>query len=800
MIKNYLLVTLRNLLRQKGYSIINILGLAIGFAAFILIFMHIVDELSYDRFHSQADRIYRVSVDGVISGDVLNVAVSAAPTGEAMMREIPQIINFTRIDQFPQSVHFSYQDRNFFQEGLLFSDSTFFEMFSFPMVLGNPQEALVKPYSLVLTTSLAQKYFGEENPLGQVIKMNNNASFTVTGVVEDPPPNSHFSFEALASFTTLLKMNGEEAYAHWGSLSLYTYVLLSKEADPREVEKAFPDLYLKYMEDLSELTNISFNPYLQPLTSIHLHSNLMAELQTNSDISYVYAFMAIAVFILLIACINFMNLSTARSVKRSKEVGLRKVVGADRKQLVFQFIGESMIYSFLALMAGLILVEIALPTFNYLLDKELTIKLFRAWQPVVLLLGLAVAVGIIAGSYPALYLSSFQPIRVLKGYLSQRAGKANVRNILVVAQFTISIFLIICTALVFNQLSFVSNKKLGFSKEQVLIIPLRGERLFDKSETLKNELSNLSCVTGVTSSRFVPGRDMDGSGFVPEGYEENNPIIIFNNQVDYSYLSAMKMQLVTGRDFSREMASDSNAVIINETLLKKLGWAEPLNKKITAFGRTGSYDLHVIGVVEDFHFRSLHDVIEPSLMYIGSANNRFLTVRLAPGNHQESLRMIREKWQELEHSMAFDYYFLEEDFDSLYKAEQRVGEIFIYFTLIAIIIACLGLFGLASYNAEQKRKEIGIRKALGSSVERIVLMLSRHFSKLVILANIIAWPLAYLFMNEWLSNFAYSIKIVDYWWVFIVSALAALGIALLTVTYQAVKAAVINPVDAIKYE
>lgn len=787
-------------MRQKGYAIINILGLAIGFAAFILIFMHIVDELSYDRFHKQADRIYRVSVDGMVAGDILNVAVSAAPTGEAMMRDIPQIINFTRIDQFPQSVHFSFNDKNFFQEGLLFADSTFFDIFTFPLIRGNPENALVKPYSLVLTATLARKYFGDEDPIGQTIMMNNNVSFTVTGVVEDPPNNSHFTFEALASFSTLMKMNGEEAYEHWGSLSLYTYVLLARDSDPDEVEKAFPDLYLKYMEDLNEMANISFNPYLQPLTSIHLHSNLMAELQTNSDISYVYAFLAIAIFILLIACINFMNLSTARSVKRSKEVGLRKVVGADRGKLIMQFISESMVYSFLALVAGLILVEIALPTFNYLLDKHLTIKLFRMWQPAVLLLILVISVGIIAGSYPAFYLSSFQPIRVLKGYLSQKSGKSQVRNILVVAQFAISIFLIICTALVYNQLSYVSNKKLGFSKEQVLIIPLRGQGLFDKSETIKNELANLSCVLGVTSSRFVPGRDMDGSGFVPEGYEENNPIIIFNNQVDFNYLSTMKMNLILGRDFSPEMATDSNSVIINETLLKKLGWDEPLNKTIQGYRQTGPFDLKVIGVVEDFHFRSLHDVIEPSLLFVGRNNNRFLTVRLAPGNHQESLELIQAKWQELEHSMAFNYYFLEEDFDSLYKAEQRVGELFIYFTLIAIIIACLGLFGLASYNAEQKRKEIGIRKALGSSVQRIVLMLSKQFTKLVVIANIIAWPVAYLFMSEWLGNFAYSIRILDNWWVFFVSALAALFIALLTVTYQAIKAAIINPVEAIKYE
>lgn len=800
MIKNYLLITIRNLLRQKGYSIINVLGLAIGFAAFILIFLQIMDELSYDRFHSKADRIYRVSVDGMVAGDELNVAVSAAPTGEAMVRDIPQILSFVRVDKFPQSVHLSYQSRNFYQDGLLFVDSTFFDIFSFELVRGNPQKALVEPYSIVLTASVADKFFGSEDPIGKSVRMNNNATFTVTGIVKDPPGNSHFSFEALASFTTMIEMNGDEVYANWGSLSLYTYVLLAKGVDPGEVEKSFPDLYLKYMEDLSQLENIRFEPYLQPLTSIHLHSNLMAELESNSDIAYVYAFFAIAVFILLIACINFMNLSTARSVKRSKEVGMRKVVGANKQQLIFQFIGESLIFSFLALVLGLILVELTLPTFNHLLDKHLSLSLFSHWRSAVFLFVLMVIVGLIAGSYPALYLSSFQPVKVLKGNLTKGSGKSMVRNVLVIFQFSISIFLIISTSFVYDQLNYVRHKKLGFSKEQVLVIPLRGQQLFEKAEVIKAELQNLSCVTAVASSQFVPGRDMDGSGFIPEGYEDNNPIIIFNNQVDFQYLDAMKMKIASGRGFSREFLTDSNAAVINQTLADKLGWDDPINKRITGFRRNESFDLKVIGVVEDFHFRSLHDAIEPTIMYIGASSNRFINVRLVPGDQKQNLEMIRDKWKTIESSMPFDYYFLDEDFDKLYRAEERIGGIFIFFTLIAIIIACLGLFGLASYNAEHKRKEIGIRKALGSSVQMIVFMLSRQFSKWILIANIIAWPAAYLFISEWLGNFAYSIRIIDNVWVFFMSALIALAIALITVISQAIKAAVINPVDAIKYE
>jgi putative ABC transport system permease protein len=370
----------------------------------------------------------------------------------------------------------------------------------------------------------------------------------------------------------------------------------------------------------------------------------------------------------------------------------------------------------------------------------------------------------------------------------------------VIIQFSISIFLIISTIFVFRQLNYIRTKKLGFTKEHVVIIPLRGQQLFDKAEFLKDELRNLSCVSSVTSSRFVPGRDMDGSGFVPEGFDENNPIIIFNNQVDPDFIEVMKMKILKGRDLSGEGAVDSSAALINETLAKKLGWEDPINKKLTGFRSTSSFELTVVGVVEDFHFRSLHDVIEPGIMYVGENNNRFVVVRLNPGDPQQNLQMVTDKWEEIESSMPFDYYFLDKDFDRLYKADQRVGELFIYFTLIAIIVACLGLFGLASYNAEQRRKEIGIRKALGSSVESIVLMLSRQFTRWVLIANLIAWPAAYYFMVEWLSNFAYSIHIVDHLWIFILSALAAFFIALLTVIYQAVRAAIINPVDAIKYE
>ncbi len=800
MLKNYIIIAFRNLIRQKGYSLINILGLSIGLAAFILIVLFVRHELSFDRFHEKSDRIYRLCVKGMISGDPLNVAVSAPPTGEAMKREYPEVIAFTRLDEQPQSVLFSYGDKKFYQDGLLYVDSTFFDVFSFDLIRGNPDKALVDPYSLVITERMARKYFNQEDPLGKTMRMNDRSNYTITGIVADPPSNSHFSFNMLASFTTMLRENNSRHYQSWGSLSLYTYVLLANNTDPSTLESKFPDLYMKYMEDLSQMENIRFEPYLQPISSIHLHSNLLAEIEPNSDISYVRTFMAIAIFILLIACINFMNLSTARSVKRSREVGMRKVVGAYRKQIIAQFIGESVIISFISMVIALLLVELFLPTFNQILDKEMQLDIFSDGRIIISVIGLALLVGFLAGSYPAFYLSAFRPIKVLKGTLSNNSRKSKTRNMLVVLQFAISIFLIIATGMVYNQLSYLRKKKLGFDKEDLVIVPLRGERLAQNADYLKSQFKQLSVVKDVANSRFVPGRNMDGSGYVPEGYDEKNPVIFFTNMVDFGYIETMGMEMAEGRPFQKEFTTDSTAIIVNEALVRRLGWDEPIGKKIISYDDTIPVERHIIGVVKDFHFRSLRSVIEPSVMFITARHASNLNIRLNPGNRAKQLEMLRNKWEQLESVLPFDYYFLDDDFDSQYRADQRLGELFIFFTLIAIFIACLGLFGLASYNAEQRTKEIGIRKVLGSSVQGIMLMLSKQFTRWVIIANIIAWPIAWYFLDRWLAGFAYRIQLGEHWYIFVISAFAALIIALLTVFYQAIRAALGNPVDSLKYE
>lgn len=800
MINNYIIIAVRNLIRQKAYTIINVSGLAIGFAAFILIVLHVAHEFSFDRFHKNAENIYRVCINGRISGDVFNVAVCAPPTGEAMVRDMPGVMKSVRIHRESQSVLFATGEDKFYEDGMIFADSTFFDVFSFEMIEGNPETALDEPFNLVLTEEIAKKHFPDGDAFGKTMTANDKSVYRITGIVKDVPGNSHFTFSMIAPYSTYVKISGRRPNDDWGSLNVHTYVLLSNGTDPKNVESKFPELLKKNMGELTEVESIKFEPFLQPLTSIHLHSNLMAEIGPTSDISNVYAFLAIAVFIILIACINFMNLSTARSMKRAKEVGLRKVVGADRRQLISQFIGESLILSFIGLILGLILVELALPAFNRIFDYKQGLVLFTHGYEIVFLALLAIVAGILAGSYPAFYLSAFQPVKVLKGNFSNKAKKSSVRNVLVVVQFSISVFLIISTGFIYSQMTFVRNKKLGFDKEQMMVIPMRGERLRENSSAIKNELKNLSCIAGISMSQFIPGRDMNGMGYIPEGVDEKTPWIIFTNIVDYDYVKTMGMEIVKGRDFSKEFATDSNAVIINETLLKKLGWEEPLNKKITGFHFDSTFTLHIIGVVRDFHFRSLHDAIEPCMMYIGSQNKSNLNIRIHKGNLTNNIDAIREKWEETESSFPFDYFLLDKDLDNLYRSESRTGEIFMAFTFIAVFIACLGLFGLASYNAEQRTREIGIRKALGSSVQQIALMMSRQFTLWIILANIIACPLAYYFIDHWLGNFAYSIEVMQNWHIFLVSGLATLFLAILTVLYQAVKAAMTDPVYAIKYE
>jgi putative ABC transport system permease protein len=800
MLRNYLKTAIRNLWRFRGYTVLNITGLAIGMATCILIFAYITHELSYDKFNADYDNVYRISVKGRMAEDFLNVAVTMPPLAAKVKADYPEINSVTRIEKLQDDIFFSYNDRNYYESGLYYVDSTFFDVFTFELARGNPHEVLKEPHSLLITESIARKYFGNEDPMGKVLRVNDQLDMVITGILRNIPDNSHLKFNMLASFTTLVDLYGKARYQdNWGSLFLHTYVRLNQNVDlPRLKEKLALSIKEAFGKE-AEGFNIEMTPYLQPITSIHLHSHLLAEIEPNSDISYVNTFAAVAAFILVIACINFMNLATARSSKRNREVAMRKVCGATRGQLVGQFIGESLLMSLLAMVLALILVELALPVFQQLSGLDLGQRIHGA-PTILMLLCIVLFVGIIAGSYPAFVISSFKPIQILRKELFKGISRSALRNILVVMQFSISIILLISTWLVFEQLHFIRNAKLGFDKENVIIIPLHNERLQKKAEELKKEFINLTDVMSVAVSSAVPGTSMDGIGYTPEGIDKKSPWIIYTLRGDYDMLNLFGMELAAGRNFSKDFGTDSSSVIINETLVKKLGWHEPVGKKIYQFGQENNAAYTVIGVVRDFHFKSFHDPIEPCLIMLNHDHPGYIGVRLAPGRVDKNLDELRKKWDETESAFSFDYFFLSDRLDMLYESEKKMGELFIYFTFLAILIASLGLFGLASYSAERRTKEIGIRKVHGATVANLVFRLSKEFTKWVILANVIAWPVAFILIDHWLERFAYRIDIWDYSWIFILAGILALIIALVTVGYQAFKAANSDPVRALKYE
>ena len=801
MFTSYLKVALRNASRRKGYAFINISGLAIGIACCILILTYIIAELNFDRFHENSNRIYRIGIDANVGGNEIYMPVSNPPTAPAILDNYPEVEAAVRLDPTSRKP-VKYENRQFFEEDIFYADPSIFKIFTFPMTQGNPETALERAYTVVITEEIAEKYFGNESPLEQTLLFNNSDEYTITGVVENVPRNSHFTFDFLLSYETKYEMN-RERMQEWFNFNEYTYLLLPPDHDPAALEAKFPAMIEKHMgQQLSALGGrIDF--FLQPLTDIHLQSNLQGELEGNSDIAYVYTFAAIALFILLIACINFMNLATARSANRAKEVGMRKVMGADRRRLIKQFVGESLIYSFASLLIALAIVHAALPFFGEFAGRELRLDYLKMPWLIPGFILLAAVVGLIAGSYPAFFLSAFQPVNVLKGSLKAGAGSARFRNILVVSQFIISISLIIGTFLIQEQLSYMKNKRLGFQKEQIVTIPLMDENIRNSLEAIKSSLTSHNNVLSVSATSKVPGQQqMDLNAYIPEGYTLEETQLMYRINADADFVPTLGMEISAGRNFSEDFATDpQDAVLINEMAARKFGWEDPIGKTITqpAFSEADEVEVKtVVGVVKDFHFASLHKVIEP--MFI--TNNIYylnrLCVKISTEDVAGTMTFLAKKWQEIDPNRPFDYAFLDQSFDTHYRAEETLNEIFSYFTVLAIFIACLGLFGMASYSAEQRTREIGIRKVLGATVPGIVYILSREMILLLVFANIIAWPLAYLGLQNWLQNFAYAIDIGFF--PFILSAALVFAVGFLTIAYQAIKAALTNPIDAIRYE
>jgi len=810
MLKNYLKIALRNLRKHKAYSFINIAGLAIGISCCALIMLYVQDELSFDRFHKNADRIYRVALSAAASGTPINSATTSAPMAAALVQEYPEVRGAARFWPIGR-VLIGHENNRFYEDRFLFADSSVFEVFTFPLLSGDPKTALAQPNSVLLTEAMARKYFGNENPLGKFLRYDNRADYKITGVLKNIPRRSHLQFDFLASLITQPRSQSPL----WISNSYYTYLLLQENYAPLQLEAKFPALVKKYVApQIEQAIDKSFDEaiaagakydfYLQPLPSIYLHSTAQNDLAVTSDVKYVYILTAIAVFILLIAAINFMNLATARSSNRAKEVGLRKVLGSERRQLIKQFLGESILLSFMALAIALFLIEILLPVFNNLAGKALSLRFSGSLFFIISLAAVALTIGLLAGVYPAFVLSAFQPAAVLKGSLRSGAKSPWLRSTLVVVQFAISIVLLVGTGVAFQQLQYMQNKRLGFAKEQVVVLPIETRAGQQKYESFRQDLLQNPNVIAVGATSSIPGRVDNDTVYRLEGVSNEVIYSLKVMRVSEDFLAALQIELAAGRGFSREFVSDtSEAFVINEAAARYMGMTleTAVGKRLTevAAGGINKDDQRtIIGVMKDFHYESMHHEIKPLVMSIEPLAYNNIVVRVRPENIAATLAALQEKWQAFEPGYPPRYFFLDEDFGRLFAAEARQSQIFSHFTILAICIACLGLFGLASFIAEQRTKEIGVRKVLGASVQQIIVLLSKDFTKLVVIAFLIAAPLAYFAMQRWLQDFAYRTALSPT--VFVLAGLLAMLIAWLTVSYQAIKAALTNPVEALRYE
>lgn len=808
MFRNYLKSALRNIVRQKFYSFLNILGLSVGLTAFIFLFLYISDEMSYDAHHQKAEQIHRIESDFTISGKNEQFAIVPIPMGHALKIEYPEIESFVRFNGSGRTL-FRYEEKEYYEEDFYFVDSTVFEVFTHEMLLGDPVSSLVAPNSIVLTKSTAEKYFGNENPMGKVLRTGDGRNYKVTGLIGDVPENSHLRFDALMSATTLVEQMGEESFnslepGRFWNIGVYTYLLLNENSGIQSIHDKFPGFYDKYMRPVGDQLNASFNLMSTPLRELHFSKNLASD-QPKGNITYIYIFSAVAVFILLLAAINYMNMATARSANRAREVGIRKVSGAFKSQLRWQFIGESILISFIALIISILLFYILLPDFNNLSGKTISLGVMADPLLILLLLGVTLLVGFISGSYPAFYLSSFRPVRVLKGSLTSVGKKGGgLRKVLVVFQFCIAILMIIGTMVVTDQINFLRKKDLGFDKENMIILELQDTAFRRKAESFKKELLQSPGIVSVANSTGIPGNN-DWIQVVKVEKDTNmieDAMII--NVAEYDFLETYGVDVVEGRNFDRNMGTDpEEAVMVNESAVKTYGWGDhAIGKKIHwgfDIDGSGGRIMKVIGVFEDYNFKSLHNKIQPMMMFMYPFPKFYLSVKTTGQNTQQTLEYINDKWREFGANRPFDYRILAETWDEMYEAEQKLGLIFKIATFLTIFVALLGLLGLSSYVSEQKTREIGIRKVLGANISSILGLLYREFLVLIAIAFVIAVPLAWWRLTIWLEqSFIYHVDIS--WWSFMWAGLLSLLIGLLTISYHSIRAAVSNPVDAIKYE
>jgi len=803
MFKSYLKITFRNFRKNKTFSLINIIGLAIGLTCFVLIAVFVYDELNYDTYAADAKDIYRVNLSVTGNGDVAVYPDVDFAVGEGMKNTFPEIKYFTRLSPAPDFV--KYNDKQFKEDKIAFADSNFLQMFSIPIIDGSNKDALVQPNSVVISKAFAKKYFGNVEPVGKLLLIGlHNPVYKVTGVFDKVPDNSHFHFDAFLSLSTHHVTN-----ATWSNLGEFTYLVLNKNTDAKKLEAKFPQLVSKYVvPEVQHDMGVSYaeaqksvNTFvfsLQPLTQIHLYSHTKYDLEPNGDIQYVYIFSVLAIFILLLACVNFTNLSTARAVKRAREVGVRKVMGSGKFQLIKQFLSESVLMSLCAMMFAIGLIFVLLPYFNQVSGKQINFDYFFNYRFILAMLVLVFFVGIIAGIYPSFFLSSFNPVKVLKGASVTGSQRNSLRSSLIVFQFFVSTALIIATIIVYRQLNYMQNKKLGYDKEQVLFLPY-ARLLGNNQDAFKQQLLQDKRVVSTSISRNIPGDIMlDGTEVFPKN-ETGNGTEIHGNiyHVDYDYLRTLGLHMKQGRFFSKDFTTDSaQSVVINEAAVHELGWSNtnPLGKTIV---RSGQHEFKVVGVVKDFNYASAKQKIAPLMMLLGNSYGG-LIIKIKTTDVKGFLGDLKKQWNAFNPSGPLDYNFLDEQFAALYANEIYTQQIFSAFSMLAIIIASLGLFGLSAFVIEQRTKEIGIRKVLGASVQNVLLLVSKEFLLLVVIAFIISIPVAWWAMQKWLEGYAYRINIS--WWMFALAGILAIFIALVTVSFQAIKAAIANPVKSLRTE
>jgi len=790
MIKNYFKIAFRNLRKNKGYAVINIGGLAIGMVCSILILLWVRNETSYDKFHKNSNSIYRLTSNG----DDLSFKTAVTPAGmaEELQNKIPEIVSTVRLSK-PVTGLFEVGTQKFEEQHVFYADANFLDMFTFPLIQGDPKTALESPDDILITERTARKYFGNENALGKVIKKDNGENFIVSGVLANIPSNSHLQFDIILPMSHLAKTSRDLINKTWGNFNFYTYIQFKENTvySPSSLSNLAHKINALFMAKGLEF-KVNFN--LQPLTDIHLHSNLQIDLAGHGNIQYVNVFFIVAIVILIVACINFMNLATARSSRRAKEVGLRKVIGAKKEELIIQFLSESVLISFMALAIAIGLVYLLLPLFNDLVGKELGLDLL-GWKDPVLLMVMTLLTGLFAGSYPALLLSSFTPIKVLKGKIKLGGGDQLFRNGLVVSQFVVSVVLLIGTAVIYTQLNFIKDKNLGFNKENLIYIPMKGE-VWGKQAALRSALRQNPLTDDFTVVSELPTNLDTGNVDVEwEGKDPNSQIIFPSIDVDDRFLEVFGIETIAGRGFSTEFLADSSNYVINEKAMQVMGMdiKNTVGKSLAFSGRKGT----IVGVVKDFNFKPLQYAIEPLVLRLNSYGGN-VVIRTTTGNTKKTIGALEKIYATLNPAYPFAYNFIDKDLENQYQGEQQMGVIFNFFALLAIFISCLGLYGLSAYIAEQRTKEIGIRKVLGANVPGLISTLSRDFFKFIFIAFLVAVPLAWYLMHKWLEDFAFHIAIK--WWMFAGAGIIMIIITLVTIGYQTIRAVLANPIQSLRTE